>query len=82
MMTNSTTNKKKNKVIAIVGATASGKTSYAINLAKEIGLATDFRSLGIDQQPWLDHVDEIAMLFHRSPNIRSALHDGHCRAGG
>lgn len=36
-MTNSTTNKKKNKVIAIVGATASGKTSYAINLAKEIG---------------------------------------------
>lgn len=37
MMTNSTTNKKKNKVIAIVGATASGKTSYAINLAKEIG---------------------------------------------
>lgn len=37
MMTNSTTNKKKNKVIAIVGATASGKTSYAINLAKGIG---------------------------------------------
>lgn len=36
-MTNSTTNKKKNKVIAIVGATASGKTAYAINLAKEIG---------------------------------------------
>lgn len=36
-MTNSTTNKKKNKVIAIVGATASGKTSYAINLAKGIG---------------------------------------------
>ena len=32
------------------------------NLAKEIGLATDFRSLGIDQQQWLDHVDEIAML--------------------
>ena len=31
-------------------------------VAKEIGLATDFRSLGIDQQQWLDHVDEIAML--------------------
>jgi len=28
---------KKNKVIAVVGATASGKTAYAIKLAKEIG---------------------------------------------
>lgn len=28
---------KKNKVIAIVGATASGKTAYSINLAKKIG---------------------------------------------
>ena len=28
---------QNNNVIAIVGATASGKTSYAINLAKEIG---------------------------------------------
>lgn len=29
--------KKKNKVIAIVGPTASGKTAYAIELAKELG---------------------------------------------
>ena len=27
---------KKNKVIAVVGATASGKTAYAIELAKKI----------------------------------------------
>ena len=33
---NLTTNRKK-KVIAIVGATASGKTAYSIELAKEIG---------------------------------------------
>ena len=27
---------KKNKIIAIVGATASGKTAYAVELAKQI----------------------------------------------
>ena len=35
MTVNSTTNRKK-KVIAIVGATASGKTAYSIELAKQI----------------------------------------------
>lgn len=35
-MTRNSTNRKK-KVIAIVGATASGKTAYAIELAKKIG---------------------------------------------
>lgn len=36
MTVNLTTNRKK-KVIAIVGATASGKTAYSIELAKQIG---------------------------------------------
>ena len=30
-------NRKKNKVIAVVGATASGKTAYAVELAKKLG---------------------------------------------
>lgn len=37
MTTNSIKQKKKKKVIAIVGATASGKTAYSIELAKELG---------------------------------------------
>lgn len=36
-MTKSSTKNRKNKVIAIVGATASGKTAYSIKLAKETG---------------------------------------------
>lgn len=35
-MTKNSTTQKKNKVIAIAGATASGKTAYAIELAKQI----------------------------------------------
>lgn len=35
-MTKNLTEEKKNKVIAVVGATASGKTAYAIELAKKL----------------------------------------------
>ena len=60
---------KKNKVIAVVGATASGKTAYAVELAKNIGgeiISADSRLVykGMDIGTAKPSVEEMGCIPH------------------
>lgn len=65
---------KKNKVIAVVGATASGKTAYAVNLAKQINgeiISADSRLVykGLDIGTAKPTMDEREGILHHMIDV-------------